>query len=61
MSPEEMEFQPFIAPLTELLDIYRHEQKARKNQEKKDKTADCEEQEELGGGETDMHRGWALF
>ncbi|TFK03287.1 frizzled-2 [Platysternon megacephalum] len=40
-----MEFQPFIAPLTELLDIYRHEQKARKNQEKKDKTADSEEQD----------------
>lgn len=43
---EEMEFQRFIAPLKESLEVYRREQKGKKEARKdKDKKADSEEQD----------------
>uniref|UniRef100_A0A8C0G555 Uncharacterized protein n=1 Tax=Chelonoidis abingdonii TaxID=106734 RepID=A0A8C0G555_CHEAB len=43
---EEMEFQRFIAPLKESLEVYRHEQKGKKEARKdKNKAADFEEQD----------------
>ncbi|XP_005055451.1 PREDICTED: DNA polymerase epsilon subunit 3 [Ficedula albicollis] len=43
---EEMEFQRFVAPLKESLEVYRREQKGKKEARKdKDKKADSEEQD----------------
>ncbi|EMP31404.1 DNA polymerase epsilon subunit 3 [Chelonia mydas] len=51
---EEMEFQRFIAPLKESLEVYRREQKGKKEARKdKDKKADSEEQDKSREEEND--------
>ncbi|XP_075761458.1 DNA polymerase epsilon subunit 3 isoform X2 [Pelodiscus sinensis] len=49
---EEMEFQRFIAPLKESLEVYRREQKGKK-EARKDKKADSEEQDKSREEEND--------
>ncbi|NXK20950.1 DPOE3 polymerase, partial [Arenaria interpres] len=51
---EEMEFQRFVAPLKESLEVYRREQKGKKEARKdKDKKADSEEQDKSREEEND--------
>nr|XP_048693100.1 DNA polymerase epsilon subunit 3-like [Caretta caretta] len=51
---EEMEFQRFIAPLKKSLEVYRREQKGKKEARKdKDKKADSEEQDKSREEEND--------
>ncbi|NXY51912.1 DPOE3 polymerase, partial [Ceuthmochares aereus] len=51
---EEMEFQRFVGPLKESLEVYRREQKGKKEARKdKDKKADSEEQDKSREEEND--------